>query len=111
MRDLPDRPAWEAALERGRPVDRACVGPHRGGARAREVVFPAESAAEKEGTVVHPDGRVQRLRDRDRPPPRGARRLVGDRRAREPGRPDLGVETQRRWRSRSSLPRCRSTAA
>jgi len=27
-----------------------------------DVVFPAESYAEKEGTVVHPDGRVQRLR-------------------------------------------------
>jgi NADH-quinone oxidoreductase subunit G len=27
-----------------------------------EVVFPAESHAEKEGTVVHPDGRMQRLR-------------------------------------------------
>ena len=26
------------------------------------VVFPAEAAAEKEGTVTHPDGRVQRLR-------------------------------------------------
>jgi NADH-quinone oxidoreductase subunit G len=26
------------------------------------VVFPAESYAEKEGTVTHPDGRVQRLR-------------------------------------------------
>src|SRR5207248_10235627 len=26
------------------------------------VVFPAESYAEKEGTLVHPDGRVQRLR-------------------------------------------------
>jgi NADH-quinone oxidoreductase subunit G len=26
------------------------------------VVFPAESSAEKEGTIVHPDGRVQRLR-------------------------------------------------
>ena len=26
------------------------------------VVFPAESHAEKEGTVVHPDGRIQRLR-------------------------------------------------
>jgi NADH-quinone oxidoreductase subunit G len=26
------------------------------------VVFPADSYAEKEGTVVHPDGRVQRLR-------------------------------------------------
>ncbi len=27
-----------------------------------DVVFPAESHAEKEGTVTHPDGRVQRLR-------------------------------------------------
>jgi NADH-quinone oxidoreductase subunit G len=27
-----------------------------------DVVFPAESHAEKEGTIVHPDGRVQRLR-------------------------------------------------
>ncbi len=27
-----------------------------------DVVFPAESDAEKEGTVTHPDGRVQRLR-------------------------------------------------
>jgi NADH-quinone oxidoreductase subunit G len=26
------------------------------------VVFPAESHAEKEGTIVHPDGRIQRLR-------------------------------------------------
>jgi NADH-quinone oxidoreductase subunit G len=27
-----------------------------------DVVFPAETYAEKEGTVVHPDGRIQRLR-------------------------------------------------
>ena len=27
-----------------------------------DVVFPAESSAEKEGTIVHPDGRLQRLR-------------------------------------------------
>ena len=26
------------------------------------VVFPAEAYAEKEGTLVHPDGRLQRLR-------------------------------------------------
>jgi NADH-quinone oxidoreductase subunit G len=26
------------------------------------VVFPAESYAEKEGTVTHPDGRIQRVR-------------------------------------------------
>ncbi len=27
-----------------------------------DVIFPAESSAEKEGTIVHPDGRLQRLR-------------------------------------------------
>ena len=27
-----------------------------------DVVFPAEAYAEKEGTIIHPDGRVQRLR-------------------------------------------------
>ena len=27
-----------------------------------DIVFPAESYAEKEGTVTHPDGRLQRLR-------------------------------------------------
>jgi NADH-quinone oxidoreductase subunit G len=27
-----------------------------------DVVFPAEAYAEKEGTVTHPDGRLQRLR-------------------------------------------------
>jgi NADH-quinone oxidoreductase subunit G len=31
-------------------------------ARHADVVFPAESYAEKEGTVTHPDGRIQRLR-------------------------------------------------
>ena len=30
--------------------------------RHADVVFPAESYAEKEGTVTHPDGRVERLR-------------------------------------------------
>ena len=30
--------------------------------RHADVVFPAESYAEKEGTVTHPDGRVQRVR-------------------------------------------------
>jgi NADH-quinone oxidoreductase subunit G len=31
-------------------------------AKHANVIFPAESHAEKEGTVVHPDGRLQRLR-------------------------------------------------
>ena len=33
-----------------------------------DVVFPAESYAEKEGTVTHPDGRLQRVRRRGRAP-------------------------------------------
>ena len=36
--------------------------PHRRASRARDVVFPAEAYAEKEGTIIHPDGRIQRLR-------------------------------------------------
>ena len=35
--------------------------------RHADVVFPAESYAEKEGTVTHPDGRLQRLRPGTRP--------------------------------------------
>ena len=30
--------------------------------KAADVVLPAEAYAEKEGTVTHPDGRLQRLR-------------------------------------------------
>ena len=31
-------------------------------ARHADVVFPGEAYAEKEGTITHPDGRLQRLR-------------------------------------------------
>ena len=40
--------------------------------RHANIVFPAESHAEKEGTVTHPDGRLQRLRP-NVPPPQGLR--------------------------------------
>jgi NADH-quinone oxidoreductase subunit G len=62
VRDHPDRAAWEQALHRvGLVVAHASV--LTDGLREHaNVVFPAESHAEKEGTVVHPDGRVQRLR-------------------------------------------------
>ena len=37
-----------------------------------DVVFPAEAYAEKEGTLTHPDGRLQRLRTAiGRPQPAG----------------------------------------
>jgi NADH-quinone oxidoreductase subunit G len=62
VRDQPDRALWERALHRaGLVVAHASV--LTDGLREHaNVVFPADSYAEKEGTVVHPDGRVQRLR-------------------------------------------------
>ena len=61
------RPAQPAAVDEGAGAreDR-----HRARRRSSptgswqhaDIVFPAESYAEKEGTVTHPDGRVQRLR-------------------------------------------------
>ena len=61
-RDHADRALWERALHRaGLVVSHASV--LTDGIREHaNVVFPAESYAEKDGTVVHPDGRVQRLR-------------------------------------------------
>jgi NADH-quinone oxidoreductase subunit G len=60
--DLPGRPGWEAALERATTVV-AHAGFLTDGVREHAtVVFPAESYAEKDGTLTHPDGRLQRLR-------------------------------------------------
>jgi NADH-quinone oxidoreductase subunit G len=60
--DLPGRAAWERALE-GASTVVAHAGFLTEGLREHaDVVFPAESYAEKDGTVTHPDGRVQRLR-------------------------------------------------
>ncbi|WP_205695676.1 NADH-quinone oxidoreductase subunit NuoG [Conexibacter sp. SYSU D00693] len=57
-----DRRTWEQALERTTTVI-AHAGFLTEGLRDHAtIVFPADSYAEKEGTVVHPDGRVQRLR-------------------------------------------------
>ena len=62
MRTHPDRAAWEAAL-RGAQTVIAHASTLTDGLREHaDVVFPAEAYAEKEGTLVHPDGRVQRLR-------------------------------------------------
>ncbi|HEY2768471.1 MAG TPA: NADH-quinone oxidoreductase subunit NuoG [Solirubrobacteraceae bacterium] len=53
---------WSAALESASTVI-AHASYLTDGLRAHaNVVFPAESYAEKEGTIVHPDGRLQRLR-------------------------------------------------
>src|SRR5207245_219907 len=62
VREHPDRALWEEALHRaGLVVAHASVLTD-GISEHASVVFPAESYAEKDGTVVHPDGRVQRLR-------------------------------------------------
>jgi NADH-quinone oxidoreductase subunit G len=62
LRALPDRSSWEAALSKATTVV-AHAGLLTEGIREHaNVVFPAEAYAEKEGTVTHPDGRVQRLR-------------------------------------------------
>jgi NADH-quinone oxidoreductase subunit G len=60
VRDHPDGPAWEEALAH-RFVVAVSAFPNGATAHA-DVVFPAEAYPEKEGTLTHPDGRLQRLR-------------------------------------------------
>jgi NADH-quinone oxidoreductase subunit G len=61
VRDLPHGPAWKEALRTARTV--ISVSMFENGSTAyADVVLPAESYVEKEGTVTHPDGRLQRLR-------------------------------------------------
>jgi NADH-quinone oxidoreductase subunit G len=62
LRALPDRPAWERALAAAGTVIAHAEFLTEGVREHADVVFPAESYAEKEGTIVHPDGRLQRLR-------------------------------------------------
>ncbi len=58
----PDRELWERALERASTVIAHATFLTEGLREHADVVFPAEAYAEKEGTIVHPDGRIQRLR-------------------------------------------------
>ena len=53
---------WEAALQRATTVVAHATSLTDGIREHANVVFPAESYAEKEGTITHPDGRIQRLR-------------------------------------------------
>jgi NADH-quinone oxidoreductase subunit G len=62
VRDLSDRALWETAMRQAGVVVGHASVLTEGLAEHADVIFPAESYAEKEGTVVHPDGRVQRLR-------------------------------------------------
>jgi NADH-quinone oxidoreductase subunit G len=67
----PDRPGAlllvetevpEAVLEEASAVIAFSSFPSDALEREADVIFPAETYAEKEGTVTHPDGRVQRVR-------------------------------------------------
>ncbi|HEY2260695.1 MAG TPA: molybdopterin-dependent oxidoreductase, partial [Solirubrobacteraceae bacterium] len=62
LRDQPDRARWESALQSAALVVAHASVLTEGLREHANVIFPAESHAEKEGTVVHPDGRLQRLR-------------------------------------------------
>jgi NADH-quinone oxidoreductase subunit G len=57
-----DRPRWQPALERASTVIAHAMFLTDGLREHANVVFPGEAYAEKKGTIVHPDGLVQRLR-------------------------------------------------
>jgi NADH-quinone oxidoreductase subunit G len=61
VREQPDADGWRRALGQADFVVAFAMFENDSTASAN-VVFPAESHAEKEGTVTHPDGRLQRLR-------------------------------------------------
>ncbi len=62
VRDQPDRALWERAMHSAALVVAHASVLTEGLAEHATVIFPAESHAEKEGTLVHPDGRLQRMR-------------------------------------------------
>jgi NADH-quinone oxidoreductase subunit G len=61
LRDFPYTPAWEEALTAADFVVSFSMHENATTAKAN-VVFPLETHAEKDGTVTHPDGRLQRVR-------------------------------------------------
>jgi NADH-quinone oxidoreductase subunit G len=62
LRDLPGHELWDSALRKASFVVAHQQFLGESAVQHADVVFPAESYAEKEGTVTHPDGRLQRLR-------------------------------------------------
>jgi NADH-quinone oxidoreductase subunit G len=62
VRELRGRALWQAAMRSAALVVAHASVLTEGIREHADVIFPAESHAEKEGTLVHPDGRVQRLR-------------------------------------------------
>ncbi len=61
FRDLPDSPSWQAGLKKANFVVTHTQFLSDELAEIADVVFPSEIYAEKQGTVTHPDGRIQRL--------------------------------------------------
>jgi NADH-quinone oxidoreductase subunit G len=61
LRDFPDTPAWKEALTAADFVVSFSMHENATTAKA-DVVLPLETHAEKDGTVTHPDGRLQRVR-------------------------------------------------
>jgi NADH-quinone oxidoreductase subunit G len=61
LRDFPDTAAWNRALTAADHLIVFSTFENATTAKA-DVVFPLETHAEKDGTVTHPDGRLQRVR-------------------------------------------------
>jgi NADH-quinone oxidoreductase subunit G len=62
LRELPEHDLWQRALAGASTVVAHASFMTETIREHANVVFPAEVYAEKEGTIVHPDGRLQRLR-------------------------------------------------
>ncbi|HEX6026445.1 MAG TPA: NADH-quinone oxidoreductase subunit NuoG [Solirubrobacter sp.] len=62
LRNFPDRALWDRALGTAQTVIAVDSQLTETVSKHADVVFPAEAYAEKEGTITHPDGRLQRLR-------------------------------------------------
>ncbi|MGA8745851.1 MAG: NADH-quinone oxidoreductase subunit NuoG [Solirubrobacterales bacterium] len=67
IRDFPDSNAWAAAIGAADFVVAFSMFENETSARA-DIVFPLETHAEKDGTLTHPDGRLQRVRPSAPPP-------------------------------------------
>jgi NADH-quinone oxidoreductase subunit G len=62
LRTHPNRPDWERGLDAVNTVIAFSAFADETIETHADIVFPAEGYAEKEGTVTHPDGRLQRVR-------------------------------------------------
>ena len=67
LRDFPDTAGWRRALEAAGHVTCFSMNATETTEYA-DVVFPLESHAEKDGTVTHPEGRLQRVRPSSKRP-------------------------------------------